>query len=584
MEKINKNDIVVSKVDQHTETGLCFISKNYISKAEYMDNEHLWFKETISGHGAYFIKHFRPATQEECRLFEEKGPHILSNTFSEDLTGRYLKALIDRPQCTSYQKGEYALIRKGNFGLAILDRLHYSANPDQTDWWELMPEGFTPPIPGTTDLAGRYVRALKDSPECTNFKTGEYALIKSGKPNRITLDRLSYTADVYREGCWELMPEGFIPPSIKSIGLTVIPDSGCFYGTKEQMKSFGISLTKRPTSNSVLDVLLDEGVGVGWNSVSQWWLKTKGSGKKEYTYDELKSFISIEKVEKKEETKYSPGDWVMMLTEYNSDHVKKGCVYRLIKPQIEGGSCWVVDHKGPDSFLAPYEIMFRMAEPHEIPGIDNPDLYNGFKVGDSVTTHSFQTTKGLNCIFSMNQFFNKEGAITKLSNENGIPRAQVHDWYWPISAIKRVSDLKVAETREQILLKKASEWYSIGVFFKSSFDDSGVVRQVLPYAGHKEVTWRYDSFSDTVRCENGMYTKSEKGEYVCSNPAIYQRGVWAEIVPFIGRKSGTITFNGSITTSSTSFKPLVVNKVNNVPHQEPKILRKKTKKRNLIIV
>lgn len=146
MEKINKNDIVVSKVDQHTETGLCFISKNYISKAEYMDDEHLWFKETISGHGAYFIKHFRPATQEECRLFEEKGPHILSNTFSEDLTGRYLKALIDRPQCTSYQKGEYACITKGNFGLVNLDRLDYSANPDQTDWWELMPEGFIPPV------------------------------------------------------------------------------------------------------------------------------------------------------------------------------------------------------------------------------------------------------------------------------------------------------------------------------------------------------------------------------------------------------------------------------------------------------
>ena len=457
MERINKSDIVVSKLDQHTETGLCFISKNYISKAEYMDNEHLWFKETISGHGAYFIKDFRLATDGECRLFEEKGPHILSDTSSEDLAGRYIKALKSHPQSTNYEKGEYALIRKGNFGLAILDRLHYSANPDQTDLWELMPEGFTPPTPGTTDLAGRYVKALKDSPECTNFKTGEYALIKSGKPNRITLDRLSYTADVYREGCWELMPEGFIPPSVEAPALTVIPDSGCFYGTKEQTLAFAETLSKRPLSESVFETSSDKSVGIGWNSLSQWWLKTKASFKKEYTYAELRPFISIdnkeEKVEKKKKTKYSPGDWVVMLEGYGG--LQEGLVYRIVKNQLADSCCWVLDHNGPESYLAPFDTYFRMAEPHEIP---------------------------------------------------------------------------------------------------------------------KPIT---DDFSENtlVECAKFAYEQAFKS---CGEPGIYLGGV----DPY---QITAIPFSGSITATSSSFKPLVV-KVNNVPHQEPKILRQKTKKRKLIIV
>lgn len=64
----------------------------------------------------------------------------------KSLVGRYLKALVDRPQYTDFKKGEYTkIINCLTENTFKIDRKHYEAYLSSKDW-ELMPEGFIPPI------------------------------------------------------------------------------------------------------------------------------------------------------------------------------------------------------------------------------------------------------------------------------------------------------------------------------------------------------------------------------------------------------------------------------------------------------
>lgn len=63
----------------------------------------------------------------------------------KSLVGRYLKALVDKPESTDYRKGEYAKIIKDKNGIDVhLERYSFDATTNKTDVWELMPEGFEP--------------------------------------------------------------------------------------------------------------------------------------------------------------------------------------------------------------------------------------------------------------------------------------------------------------------------------------------------------------------------------------------------------------------------------------------------------
>lgn len=79
--------------------------------------------------------------------------------------------------------------------------------------------------PSEENLVGRYLKALVDSPESTNYKKGEFALIKQMYPNsnkcEVMLDRLNFSASISKKAVWELMPEGFEPDkSTDKIDLT----------------------------------------------------------------------------------------------------------------------------------------------------------------------------------------------------------------------------------------------------------------------------------------------------------------------------------------------------------------------------
>ncbi len=80
------------------------------------------------------------------------------------------------------------------------------------------------------------------------------------------------------------------------------------------------------------------------------------------------------------------------------------------------------------------------------------------------------------------------------------------------------------EEQEEDLLAKAYRLYPIGIKFKS-FEENSLVREVQPYGSNKTVTWFIDK-NGYVRSENGI--KCSYG--LCSNPSIYQKGVWSEII------------------------------------------------------
>jgi len=150
MKQFKQKDIVVSTQTQKTNCYYAEIDINYISQNICTDLDWIYFEETLPGKGSYPSKNFRHATLEEIKAYEEKGPHVLSEmkTEEEDLTGRWIKALVDNPECTSYKKGEYAQILKkyddDTYEVRLDDRLQFGASPSKKNIWELMPEGFSP--------------------------------------------------------------------------------------------------------------------------------------------------------------------------------------------------------------------------------------------------------------------------------------------------------------------------------------------------------------------------------------------------------------------------------------------------------
>ena len=99
-----------------------------------------------------------------------------------DLTGRYLKALIDSPQSTSYKKDDFVKIitKKSNCRYEIGDNKInswiYSTNNGTQHHWELMPIGFEPPVKDYEFKVGDYVEIIANT-LCSCNKVGDIGII-----------------------------------------------------------------------------------------------------------------------------------------------------------------------------------------------------------------------------------------------------------------------------------------------------------------------------------------------------------------------------------------------------------------------
>ena len=121
-----------------------------------------------------------------CEWYEEQGNKIISfetylkeNNYEmekEDLTGRYVKALINKPQCIMpCKKGNYILLNKRFNENDYTGTFSYSAGwnikPFDSSIWEIMPIGFNP---------------NKIEPESVDFKIGDWVYFMGTDPNLVT--------------------------------------------------------------------------------------------------------------------------------------------------------------------------------------------------------------------------------------------------------------------------------------------------------------------------------------------------------------------------------------------------------------
>lgn len=92
----------------------------------------------------------------------------------------------------------------------------------------------------------------------------------------------------------------------------------------------------------------------------------------ELTTEEIQQYLPEGHPDKIKE-KWIPkaGDWVVLMEDYASI-LKKGQVYKILKPQDGTSRCFVVDHHGlgKKSYLAPFLSSLRKALPYEIPTED----------------------------------------------------------------------------------------------------------------------------------------------------------------------------------------------------------------------
>jgi hypothetical protein len=99
------------------------------------------------------------------------------------------------------------------------------------------------------------------------------------------------------------------------------------------------------------------------------------------------------------------------------------------------------------------------------------------------------------------------------------------------------SEIKEALTREA-----ERRGFKEGVHFKSINEgEEGKTRPYRPYYKNTPIEWVY--FSDQLYCNTGMDTCNNK---FCSNPSIYIKGQWAEIItePQLAIGEYEVKFNG----------------------------------------
>ena len=80
---------------------------------------------------------------------------------------------------------------------------------------------------------------------------------------------------------------------------------------------------------------------------------------------------------------------------------------------------------------------------------------------------------------------------------------------------------------EEALIKEAKKrgFFNIGNIFKSCFDDNNEARTISKYDSSTDIDYYYDKADNALR-SNGLNTYFK----FCSNPLIYEKGKWAEII------------------------------------------------------
>jgi hypothetical protein len=192
------------------------------------------------------------------------------------LVGRYLKALVDKPQNTSFKKGDYVKIlsKTDNNKYAIEDAWAYTTNNSTAYQWELMPEGFTPPltapipppssfqIPEYVKCMECYGRAIKGTIYDTSNSESNLLNGLSWKSVLIEFRNLgiffkpstkeAYEAQQKPQTAVKFVKKGDQPEPVKAPGITAQIESVKDYGalTEEELRGIVSDLFYTPSEPS----------------------------------------------------------------------------------------------------------------------------------------------------------------------------------------------------------------------------------------------------------------------------------------------------------------------------------------------
>lgn len=143
-------------------------------------------------------------------------------------------------------------------------------------------------------LVGRYIKALVDRPNGGAVLKDEIGLIIEENDRNVQVNFPSQKeygcTKLYFSERYELMPEGYIHDSQSKF-----PEEGCVYDTLDNLTPLSKYLISRPFNAPDTKISKSEAIGVGWNSKSCWWLKTKTSSKTQYSIQQINKLFDYER-------------------------------------------------------------------------------------------------------------------------------------------------------------------------------------------------------------------------------------------------------------------------------------------------
>lgn len=168
--------------------------------------------------------------------------------------------------------------------------------------------------PEHKSLAGRYLKALKHFPNHTDYTKNDYIKIEfDNLQGKVKCDRgFSFGHGNYD---WEKSGVELV---------NEFPSEGCVYDDLKKLEPLVKYLLNRPLNNPDGKVSKTEAIGIGWNKISWWWLKTNKSEKPKFNLSDLKQFLPNNEIHKHVECiEFKlPEKWYVKATKENEEVLK----------------------------------------------------------------------------------------------------------------------------------------------------------------------------------------------------------------------------------------------------------------------
>lgn len=232
--------------------------------------------------------------------------HVDKIVEKKSLIGRYLKALVARPQYTDFAAGTYIKIvgdsHNGNYDVTLEGSMKYEATIGHRDW-KLMPEGFTPEniVPEYVECIGKmYSFKIGGIYKTEPYPLGGYRVLADDYGGQ-TIEGYENCFKPSTKEAYEAFKKG-----VKIVEEFVLPEKWCIVRTPENCDTINKWFSNRHTSKFSAN-------GVWFNSMQKDYMHFPFIGQKVYqhkieegyteiTFEQFKKYV----LEEKDEFVYAP--------------------------------------------------------------------------------------------------------------------------------------------------------------------------------------------------------------------------------------------------------------------------------------